>query len=316
MAVLWLAILLILSAPQVAADTLSQAQNQFELGQYRQAKALLEGAPDLSRDARMQYWLARVHYELRDWDKAIASAEKAVELDGSRSEYHQWLARACGEKAERSRSLFLARRVKKELEEAVRLGPSNVSARRDLVHYYLEAPWIAGGSKDKAREQIESIAALDAVQGHLARADYWREENKLDEVEREYRQVLQASPTSPDPYFEIADYYLDRNDAARVEQAAEQAARVNPTDSRLGFFRGVARVLSGNRAGEAEQMLRGYLQSVSRSENPSHASALAWLGTLFERQGKRKEAATQYRAALEINPQHEGAREGLKRVGE
>lgn len=312
-----LAILLSLPPAQsTAADSLRQAQSHFELGQYRQAASILEGLPEASRDARMQYWLARAQYELRNWDKAISAAEKAISLDGSRPEYHQWLARACGEKAERSRSLLLARRVKKELEEAVRLDPSGVSARRDLVHYYVEAPWIAGGSKDKARQQIEAIAALDAVQGHLARADYWKEENKPDEVDREYRQVFQAAPSKPDAYFEIAESYLQRGDASRMGEAVERASRLEPRDSRLEFYGGVARVMAGNRTAEAEQMLRAYLKSTPRSENPSHSSALEWLGKLFERQGKRKEAAVQYHAALEIDPQQEGAREGLKRVEE
>jgi tetratricopeptide (TPR) repeat protein len=314
---LWLPwmFLIALPAQQAVPDALQLAQRQFELGQYRQAAAALQAAPGLVRDARLQHWLGRAYYELRDWEKAVAASERAVALDPSRAEYHQWLARAYGEKAERDRSLFMARKVKRELEEAVRLDPSAVTARRDLLHYYAEAPWIAGGSKDKARQQAEAIAALDPIQGHLAWADYWKEQDKPDEVERRYQSVRQASPATADPYFEMAEYYQRRNDAARLEQAIEQAAGVHPQDPRLAYFRGTARVLAGDRAAQAEQMLRAYLGSPENSEYPSHASALEWLGRLFERQGKLKDAADQYRAALQVDPDHESARAGLKRVG-
>ena len=33
-------------------------------------------------------------------------------------------------------------------------------------------PWIVGGSKDEALEQVNAIAGVDPIAGHLARADY------------------------------------------------------------------------------------------------------------------------------------------------
>ena len=113
----------------------------------------------------------------------------------------------------------------------------------------------------------------------------------------------------------MAEYYERRKDAVRLEQAVQRAAAVSPLDSRLSYFRGVAQFLAGDGTAQAEPMLRAYLASPESSEYPSHAAAMEWLGRLFERQGKPKEAAEQYRAALRIDPGHDGARAGLKRVG-
>ena len=46
-----------------------------------------------------------------------------------------------------------AKKVKKELEEAVRLNPSNIEAREDLEDFCITAPWIVGGNKDEAHDQ-------------------------------------------------------------------------------------------------------------------------------------------------------------------
>ena len=76
-----------------------------------------------------------------------------------------------------TKSFFLAKKVKKELEEAVRLNPSNIEARFDLEDFCLNAPWIVGGNKDEARDQVDAISALDAVEGHVARGpnSIWKE---------------------------------------------------------------------------------------------------------------------------------------------
>ena len=317
--ILWFSLLVLLagSAQDSPDEALRLAQREFESGDYRHAVDTLQGATQAPRDARFQHWLARCYYELRDWDKAVAYAEQAVKLDAGNSEYHRWLGRTYGAKAEETRSFLLARKVKKQFEEAVRLNPADIRARRDLLEYYVEAPWIVGGDKSKARQQIEAIAAMDAVQGHLARADYWKQEDKFEQAEEEYRRVAGLAPNAVDPYLEIADYYQRRNNPAQMEQAVEQAGRVNPQDRRLAYYRGVARVLTGDRLQEAEKLLRSYLESAPQnSDLPSHASAREWLGRLYERQGNRKGAALQYRAALQIDPQHEGARAGLKRVQE
>jgi len=55
------------------------------------------------------------------------------------------------------------------------VNPANLLARRDLLEFYLSAPWFLGGGKDKGWRQAGAIAAIDPVEGCLARADYWQD---------------------------------------------------------------------------------------------------------------------------------------------
>ncbi|MBZ5694599.1 MAG: tetratricopeptide repeat protein [Acidobacteriia bacterium] len=305
------------ASPADATVAIQAAQRQFNAGNYAAAIATLQSAVSQNpSSAEVYYWLGRSYYEIRDFDNAVAQAEKSVSLDPKNSLYHQWLGRAYGEKADRDRSFSLARKVKKEFQEAVRLNPSNIDARRDLEQYCLDAPWIAGGSKDEALEQVNAIAALDPVQGHLARAVYARQAlKKPDEAESEVRQVLSAKPKSADPYFEVVGFFQAQNKPADMTAAIQAAAQVNPNDPRLAYFRGVAAVLANANLPSAEQDLKSYLASTpDRSDWPAHAAAREWLGRLYEAQGKRAEAAEQYRAALQLEPQRKEARTRLERL--
>ncbi len=299
------------------ADQIRKARSQFDAGDYTGATMTLQSVTSQEPgSAEGHYWLGRTYYETRDYDNATAHAEKSVALDGKNSVYHQWLGRAYGAQADRERSFTIARKVKKEFEEAVRLDPSNIPARRDLEEFCLDAPWIVGGSKDEARAQVDAIAAIDSIQGHLARAAFNKNQGKPDLEESEYRQVLNSKASHIEVYFEVADFFAAQNKPADMQTAIQAAAAVNPNDARLGYYRGVVGVLSGGAAGaQAEQYLKAYIASTpNRSDWPEHASARDWLGRLYEAQGKRSEAAEQYRAALQLDPGRKETRARLDKL--
>ena len=74
-------------------------------------------------------------------------------------------------------------------------------------------------------------------------------------------------------------------------------------------------MLSNKDFPRAEEYLKSYLASTpDRSDWPSHASAREWLGRLYEAQGKRAEAAEQYRAALQLEPGRKEAKARLEKL--
>lgn len=321
----WLAaailVLLVAVSSSAANGPMAIASRQFEAGKYKEAAAILQAALEQNgQDAELHYWLARCYYELGDFGRAIPSAQRAIELAPGNSDYHLWLGRVYGHKAEQASwfsGLSLAKKTRQEFEEAVRLDPSNFAAQRDLIEFYRRAPGIVGGGDDKARRQIEALAALDAVEGHLARGEYWVDKKKPDQAEAEFRQVLQAKPKRISPYLEVADFYLGRNDASQMEEAVKGAVRVDPSDRRLGYYRGVVHVLAGNGLDEGERLLKTYLEMVpQRSDRPSHASALEWLGRLYEKEGKCDAAVEQYRKAFDLDRHSKIVRESLRRLRE
>jgi tetratricopeptide (TPR) repeat protein len=292
------------AAPDAAAQ-LQTAQHQFNSGSYSAAISTLQSVvAQNASNAEAYYWLGRCYYELKDYDNAITAGEKSVALDPKNSTFHEWLGRIYGGKADRDRSFSYARKVKKEFETAVQLNPANIAARRDLEDYEIQAPWVVGGSKDDAKAQMDAIVALDPVEGDLARAMYDDEAlKKPDLAEKEYHDALAANPKKIEPYLDALSFYQRQNKPAEMQAAVQQASQVAPNDPRLTYYRGVALVMANSNLPEAEKDLKSYLASTpDRSDWPSHASAREWLGRLYEAQGKRSEAAEQYRAALQLDP--------------
>ncbi len=153
--------------PLDVAPLIQTAQHDFDLGNYLVAIKTLQAATSQnSLSAEAFFWLGRSYYELRDFDNAVVHAEKAVALDAQKFSVSP-MARSRLWRQSRPRQKFFSREKGQEgTEEAVRLNPSNIEARIDLEDFCMSAPWIVGGNKDEAREQVDAIAALDAVEGH------------------------------------------------------------------------------------------------------------------------------------------------------
>jgi tetratricopeptide (TPR) repeat protein len=307
-------------APASAADDaadLRSAKESFDAGDYASARKTLQAALEKSAaDPEIHFWLGRSSYELFDFNSAAASFERAIQLQPKSSLYHEWLGQAYSEKADREHSLSLAHKTKKEFQSAVQLDPANISARRDLAEYDMDAPWIAGGNKDDARKQVEAIAALDPVEGSLARAQYvFHVEKKPAQAEEIYRQLLREKPQRIQPYFEIARFFQQHGRPADLELAIQGATSINSGDPRLDYYRGVALFLEEKDLTGAERFLTQYVRAApQRSDWPFHAEALEWLGRTLEAEGKRAEAVAQYREALRLEPKRKIARERLNKL--
>src|SRR5271154_4098178 len=160
-----LSLILILSsysASQTPQDLLSA-------GRVDQAIQTLEQQLQTAPTAEAYNQLCRAHFELGAWDAGIPACEKAVSLAPDNGLYHLWLGRIYGEKADHSgflKAAGLAGKVRTEFERAVELSPKSWEARADLAEFYLEAPGIVGGGKDKARAQAESLVPLNPSMAH------------------------------------------------------------------------------------------------------------------------------------------------------
>jgi tetratricopeptide (TPR) repeat protein len=138
---------------------------------------------------------------------------------------------------------------------------------------------------------------------------------KFDLAEKEYREVLAAKPKRVESYFDAIRFFIHENKPADVEATIQAAAQVSPNDPRLVYYRGVSRVLAGTELPRGEEYLKSYLaSSPDRSDWPSHAAARQWLGRLYEAEGKRAEAAEQYRAALQLDPGQKEAKSRLEKL--
>ena len=302
-------------------NSLADAQREFNAGHYHQAvDALTDAIGKSPQDGPLHFLLGQSYYELREYTRAVTSFERSVQLAPNQSEYHDWLGKAYGRKAEES--IFLsamswARKTHKEFEVAVHLNPSNFQAQRDLIRFEMYAPSIVGGGDDRALKHIEDLDKIDALQGQLARGEFFATKKRFAEADAVFAKVMESNTSRIGVYFETADYYRDRQNPAKMSDAIAAAERIDVDDRRLSFYRGVLLVMKKNDPAGAESLLKSYLATVpDNSDLPSHSFALEWLGKLHEAQGRFSEAAENYRASLALVPHNKPVEEAWKRVKE
>ena len=300
-------------------DALDAGRRAYESSEYEKAVQVLQvAAAKDPQNAEIQFLLTKAYYEMQEHDAGVTSAEKAVAIDPKSSLYHEWLGRAYGEKASHASmfsALMLARKTHKEFETAVQLDERNFSAAQALVEFYCSAPGIVGGGEDKARPEIEKIAALDAAEGHYAAGNCRRQKKEFSAADSEFTLALQSNPKSPGLIFDIGDYAMKHSQAERLEEIADAGEKVAPADPRGKFYRAVGHILKNEKPEEAERLLREYLKRAPRhSDYPRQAAAHEWLGRLFERQGDKQSARKEYEAMLGLEPKNKSAREALKRL--
>lgn len=291
----------------------------FEASDYVKAiQTLQTTAAREPQNGDVQLLLAKSYLELQQHDPAIKSAEKAVAIDPQNSVYHEWLGRAYGEKADHAgwfSAISLAKKTRKEFETAVQLDAKNYSARQVLIEFDCSAPGLVGGGEEKALPQIKQLAAMDAAEGHFAAGNCRRQKKDFAAADEEFTKALESNPKSPELIYDIGDYAVKRGQPQRLVEVADAGEQVAPADPRGKFYRGVALVLKKENPGEAERLLREYLKTAPmRTGYPRPAAAHAWLGRLFEQQGRMEDAVSEFERALELDPKNKTAQDALKRL--
>jgi tetratricopeptide (TPR) repeat protein len=305
---------LILPAVAAAADSPS---DMLAAGRVDDAittlSTTLNSAPN---DAVSYNLLCRAYFAVTNWDRAIAACEKAVSLEPDRSEYHLWLGRTYGEKADASNfftAAGLAKKVRNEFERAVQLDPSNVAARTDLAEFYLEAPGIVGGGQDKARAQAETVAKLNPAKAHWIQARIAEKNKDGATAEKEYRAAIEASHGGANAWLNLALFYRKAGRLDEMQEALKKAASA-PMDQPEVLVDAASTLLRANRdLPFATQLVRRYLSSTTVEQAPPF-KAHYLLGNILEKQGDKEGAVREYQTALTLAKDFGRAREALNRV--
>lgn len=312
-------LLLLLAATTFAATApISSARDLVYAGRVNEALQALNSRLQANRqDAEAYHLLCRAYYMVQRWDDAISNGERALSLNPNDSNYHLWLGRAYGEKADSSSfitAIELAKKVREHFERAVQLDGNNLPARSDLAEFYVDAPGFLGGGKDKARAQANVIMQSDAPSAHWILAIIAEKDRKYDAAEQEYKASLQASGMRAKEWLNIASFYKRRKRFDDMEQAISKAV-ADPKGNQHVLYE-AAELLNG--AGRnftfAIQLLRRYISGGTPDPEAPLFQAHYLLGMILEKQGDRPGAAQEYRSSLSLASNFQKAQAALQRV--
>jgi tetratricopeptide (TPR) repeat protein len=267
-----------------------------------------------STDVDAVIYMTRIALNQDDYDTAIEWAEKGLELAPDSAKTHYWASTAYVVKVQRENAFQLVDKVKSHIEIAVELDPSDVDARTFLAMFYLNAPPMVGGSKEKAKEQAGELMTYNAYQGHLLMARISAVEKDYDKAAGEFEAAAQMKPGDVDPYYGMGMMYQQAQEWDKAFAAFEKAVKADPENGSSLYQIGRTGVMSGENLDRAAECLKLYLKREPEPNAPTWANAHWRLGMVYEKQGDVEAARKEYEAALALDPEDKNAKESLEKL--
>lgn len=290
-------------------DGMEAASAAFRKGQADNALRTVGASLRVnSSDAAAWNLQCRIYLAQNQWQNAIPSCERAVQLEPGNSEYHRWLGHAYGEKASRAKMLTAyqtAKLVHAEFESAVALDGQNRAALSDLGEYYIRAPRILGGGVDRAESIAQRLASLDLARADELRALIAEARKDYGGAERDWRARIAASGTSPES---AAQAWMDLGSFYRRCGRWDEMLTALKTGAAADKNRGPALVdgatilIKANREPAlAAQWLEEYLNGKTLDETAPAFVVHAELGALLKEHGDQAGANREFAAARALS---------------
>lgn len=318
-ALLFLTLLCAWVPAQAADDRLAAAIAQFDAMHNDEAlRSFIKLNEKNPSNAQIQYYLGRVQQRLFHLEQAAQWLRQAVELDPSKADYRVSLCEVLGGLVDQSTILdqvSIAQEVHTNLVAAVEAEPLSVRAHDALMHYYLEAPTIAGGSSRKALNQAAIIAKIDRGLGHLALGDIALVEKRLEDAGREYALAAEARPNDPEPLYQLVITYQQQERYAAVPPVLDDILKRFPTETAVYYYQAENLILSGDLSGRAVALLETYIKKGPRiDDDPLITQAYLELGHLQARLNHTFYARRAFKAARDLDPSNREARHALREL--
>jgi tetratricopeptide (TPR) repeat protein len=288
-----------LCMPALAADPYSSARKALDAGRADDALAVLgNDASPIAENLR-----CRVYYSEERWDLAVQACEASVRGNPNSSDFHLWLGRAYGEKADHASFITaydLAKHVAREFEAAVQLDKRNLEALSDLGEFYAEAPSVVGGGRDKARKVAATLQGLDPSRYHLLLARIAEREHDYAKTDNEIHLAIRAAPDPSEGWFDLASFYRRQARWPEMLDAVHkgQATDVHHGPTLLDGAQNLRR--SGRELDLASALVRTYLNGGHLSEAAPAFRAHWLLGDLLEMRGDHAAAQVEYSTATAL----------------
>lgn len=311
---------LVLLLPISSSAFAITAQEVKVLLEARDTKALASAEVLSKADAKnAESWvlLCRAQLQANRSEAAIASAEKAIKLAPNNSQGYFWLGNAYGSRIGEVgmfSKMSMAPKLRDAFEKTVALDPNNLDAREVLLQFYLQAPSMIGGGKDKASVQVAEIAKRDVARGHLARAQVLISEKNTAGALKAYEAAYAAKPGDKNIRLAVGIGYqmAERwNDAFRHFRTwTAQDEKAGPAWYQIGR----TSALSGLQLNEGIAALQKYIGMPHAANEPQNKNAYHRLGQLYAKAGKKTEAKAALLAALKLDPKFADAKTELGKL--
>jgi tetratricopeptide (TPR) repeat protein len=270
------------------------------------------------RNAEAHNLQCRIYLQEQRWSDAIKPCETAVKLAPDNGNYHLWLARALGEKADRVSFITaykMAKQIHVEFETAAKLDPRNANALSDLGEFYVDAPGIVGGGLDKAEGVAQQLDAFAPDRAQYIRARIAEDQKDYERAEEEYKAAIAGSKEPAGAWMDLASFYRRRQRWGDMIQAVHKGAALDTQHGVASSDGASVLIRAGRDLPFARQLLEQYLASPNKSEDAPAFQTHVQLGKLLNSLGDALGAQQQFAAAVELAKDYQAGTQAATNSG-
>ncbi len=236
-------------------------------------------------NAAANYYLGRIAMVNDKKDDAADFFSKATDLDGTNTWYFTWKGINyinILQSVTFMEQAIYAPKALSSLKKAVALDSMNALARTYLAGYYSQAPSFAGGSQEKAIEQINTAIAID----------------------------------STDPGFQLQRGIIMTTfkNYTEAEKSFENAINLNPEFFPAYLQMGRMSVESGQYLDLGESRLTDFINKAPADFDNDRDDAWYFLGNIYHLKGDNVKAKSAFEKAVSLSPDNEDYKKSLKNV--
>lgn len=188
--------------------------------------------------------------------------------------------------------------------EAIKLDSKNEVAKQGLseaLTRYADSVYDESGANE-AKPIYEEAIQLDSknAAAFAALASIYDDLDNTELAFQNYEQALKLNPNLTELYAPIGVAYYQKKDIAKAEEYLVKAVNIQAEDEQTQFLLGVIRYKQ-QRYNEAITALNKSLQIKDNAE------AHYYLGEIYDKQDRSKDAIAQYTQAVKLNPRYTDA---------
>jgi tetratricopeptide (TPR) repeat protein len=208
----------------LANDALIPALEAVDERDYERAIETLTRLSEEQQDRDVLFHLARVQYHAGDYDDAAETLEEFHEhYPGDAEAFYLsglvYLA-LLGE-VNIFKKIGMAKKTLASWEASVAADPEYLNSRYAIFAYYTNAPSIAGGDLEVARELMIEITALDKAYGAMAKGLLLSKEEDEAGAEAAFQEAA-VLMNRAGPYFSLAQFYMQTGQYEKAISSVQQ----------------------------------------------------------------------------------------------
>lgn len=235
--------------------------------------------------------LARAHWELGENKKAQKYMEKAIDQKPQDARDYYLLGRIYSSRVNEVsifKKLSYAGKIRDSFQRTIELNPGHVKAHLALLLFYLNAPGIAGGGRDKAEEIIVRLRRINdtaAWRGELLLA---LADGELEQAYDYLDKILNQIPNDVDSLFTRSILFINEEKYESAIQDLRHLVTLDVPDEyqrhrqlTAWYQLGKLASESGEWLAEGRQYLEAYIALDLRRDGPGKAWAYYRLAGIY-----------------------------------